>query len=227
MTTGTIADRLQQIKASLPDTCTLVAVSKTKPNEAIQEAYDAGQRDFGENKVQELAEKAAAHPTDIRWHCIGHLQRNKVKYIAPFVHLIHAVDSLRLAQEINKRAQQHGRTINILLQVFIAREETKFGLDPEELKSLLQDPLFCELDHIRVCGVMGMATNTDDSAQVSAEFKGLQELFEHLRSKSTQYGLQPEAFRILSMGMSGDYPLAVQEGSNMVRVGSAIFGARQ
>lgn len=201
--------------------CTLVAVSKTRPPEDILEAYHAGQRIFGENKVQELTEKYDLLPKDVEWHMIGHLQRNKVKYIAGFVSLIHSVDSLRLLNAIEKEAKKAERQINILLQVHIAEEDTKFGFDEQELNGILTEEASNKWPHLRFCGLMGMATFTDDEDQVRREFQGLKELFDRFEKK----GILPD-FRILSMGMSGDYPLALEEGSTMVRIGSAIFGER-
>ena len=204
-------------------TCTLVAVSKTKPNELLLEAYEAGVRDFGENKVQEMSEKAEQLPKDIRWHMIGHLQRNKVKYLAPFVHLIHSVDSLKLLKEIDKEAKKNERIIQVLLQVYIAKEESKFGLDEDELRALLHDEAFAKLDSVKIVGLMGMATYTDDEAQIRAEFRFLKNLFESLQNEALPSNVE---LKELSMGMSGDYLLAQEEGSTMVRVGSAIFGER-
>jgi pyridoxal phosphate enzyme (YggS family) len=188
--------------------------------EAILEAYEAGQRDFGENYIQELCDKADKLPKDIRWHAIGHVQSNKVKYIAPFVHLIHGVDSLKLLQEINKQAQKNERVIDCLLQIFIATEESKFGLDATELDALLKSETFQHLQNIRIVGLMGMASNTENEAQIRSEFKGLRDLF---LSMQKDY---PD-FQHLSMGMSGDYSIAIAEGSTMIRVGSLIFGTRQ
>lgn len=219
---NSVKDRLTNILSSIPDTCTLVAVSKTKPNELIMEAYEAGQRHFGENKVQELAGKSEVLPKDIHWHMIGHLQRNKVKYIAPFVHLIHGVDSVRLLKEISKQAVKCNRTIDCLLQVHIADEETKFGFDPDEIKSLVNDFQEAELPNIQIVGLMGMATNTSDNDKVSGEFSKLKTLFDWV---GTNEKAQIKA-SALSMGMSGDYQIAIENGSNMVRVGSSIFGAR-
>lgn len=202
----------------------LITVSKTKPVEQLREAYDAGIRDFGENKVQEIVEKEQQLPNDIRWHMIGHLQRNKVKYIAPFVYLIHGVDSLKLLKEIDKQGQKLNRKINCLLQVHIAEEETKFGFSVEELNQLFTEPDFTAMDNIVIKGLMGMATFTENAAQIRKEFKGLNELFEGLsKEHSSMTNVDME---ILSMGMSGDYQIALEEGSNMVRVGSSIFGAR-
>ncbi|MCR9182953.1 MAG: YggS family pyridoxal phosphate-dependent enzyme [Flavobacteriaceae bacterium] len=213
-----IKQNLETIKASLPGNVTLIAVSKTKPVIQIREAYDAGQRDFGENKAQEMTKKWEEMPKDIHWHMIGHLQRNKVKYIAPYVHLIHAVDSLKLLKEINKQAQKNNRIINCLLQVYIAKEETKFGFDPEEITQLLESEEFKNLKHIRIKGLMGMATFTENKSQIESEFHFIKSFFDQLKNK---YGMTE-----LSTGMSGDYTLALQYGSTMVRIGSAIFGER-
>ncbi len=203
--------------------CRLIAVSKTKPIDALQAAYDEGIRHFGENKVQELAEKAEALPKDIQWHMIGHLQRNKVKYIAPFVHLIHAVDSLRLLQEIDKQAKKHERSIDCLLQIHIAEEETKFGLSKAEAEALLQSDDLKNLKHIRIKGLMGMATNSEDDTKIRKEFAGLKTFFDKIK-----IGISGKSIDLkeLSMGMSGDYKIAIEEGSSLIRVGSAIFGAR-
>lgn len=202
---------------------TLVAVSKTHPVERILELYQRGQRDFGENRVQELLEKAPHLPTDIRWHLIGHLQTNKVRYIAPFIHLIHSVDSLRLLAEIEKQAAKAGRTIDCLLQFHIAEEETKFGLSEDEADALLQSQEYQAMRHVRICGVMGMATFTDNTDQVRAEFRHLRRIFERLR---TTYFAGAPHFREISMGMSSDWEIAVEEGSTIVRIGSLIFGPR-
>jgi len=202
----------------------LIAVSKTKPVELLLEAYNAGIRDFGENKVQELVEKEQQLPNDIRWHMIGHLQRNKVKFIVPFVYLIHGVDSFKLLKEIDKQGAKVGRKINCLLQVHIAEEDTKFGFSREEITKLLQEQDFAAMEHIVVSGLMGMATFTEDTSQIRREFKALRELYDSL---SKQYAAVPNVeMKILSMGMSGDYQIALEEGSNMIRVGSSIFGAR-
>jgi len=217
-----IATRLNKIKNDLPESCTLVAVSKTKPNAAILEAYQTGQKDFGENKVQELTQKAAELPKDIQWHMIGHLQRNKVKYIAPFIHLIHSVDSIRLLQEVNKQGERNNRVINCLLQVHIAKEDSKFGFDENELVALVENNDLATLHFVKVIGLMGMATFTDDKNQVHQEFKVLGELFESFK----KYEMDNFLMQTLSMGMSGDYEIAVKEGSTMVRVGSVIFGER-
>jgi pyridoxal phosphate enzyme (YggS family) len=210
-----IANNLKAIQSSLPKEVTLVAVSKTKPNTAILEAYQAGQRIFGENKVQELAKKAEELPKDIVWHMIGHLQTNKVKFIAPFVSLIHGVDSLKLLKEINKRAEQNNRIIDCLLQVHIATESTKFGFGLDELESALNTAK--ESQNIKIIGLMGMATFTDDTQQVTQEFKSLKTVFDTLKNNN---------ITTLSMGMSGDYKIAIEQGSTMIRVGSAIFGHR-
>ena len=198
---------------------TLVAVSKTKPVEDILALYDLGQKDFGENYVQELADKQAVLPKDIRWHFIGHLQSNKVKYIAPFVHLIHGVDSMKLLTEINKQAQKNNRIISCLLQVYIAQEETKFGFDPQECEQALGSEELKALKYIRIVGMMGMASNTDDLSVVKQEFCNLAECYNRMK---LLHGLS-----VLSMGMSSDYKIAIEQGSNMVRIGSSIFGERQ
>ncbi|WP_422356162.1 YggS family pyridoxal phosphate-dependent enzyme [Roseivirga pacifica] len=201
----------------------LIAVSKTKPNEDLLQAYESGQRAFGENKVQELVAKAEALPKDIEWHMIGHLQRNKVKYIAPFVSLIHGVDSERLLKEIDKQAAKNERIINCLLQVHIAEEDTKFGFDEAELMAFLNSEVFDQLSHIRVIGLMGMATNTDNMEQVRKEFASLKKLSEKIKNEVEKSNLE---MKELSMGMTSDYKIACEEGSTMIRVGSAIFGAR-
>ena len=219
-----IAENISKFNQEIaPFNAQLIAVSKTKPNEDLLQAYKANQRDLGENKVQELTRKHEELPKDIRWHMIGHLQRNKVKYIAPFVHLIHAVDSLRLLVEINKQAEKNERVINCLLQVYIAKEESKFGLDEKELEELLNSDQFAELNNIKVVGLMGMATNTDNEEVVRKEFKSLKALFEELKGK---YNSDKVELKELSMGMTGDYKIALEEGSTMIRVGSAIFGSR-
>lgn len=217
-----ISENLKTIKSQIPQDVTLVAVSKTKPISAIQEAYNAGQRIFGENKVQEMVEKQEKLPEDIKWHMIGHLQRNKVKYMASFVDLIHGVDNFKLLKEINKQASNNKRVINCLLQLKIASEDSKFGMTPEEVGPILQSPAFSELQHINIVGFMGMATFTDDQEQIKSEFDTLKTTFEKMKTiKSTNCNLH-----IISMGMSGDYPLAIRCGSTMIRVGSSIFGAR-
>lgn len=201
---------------------TLVAVSKTKPIEDIKEMYDLGQRDFGENYVQELTEKQPQLPSDIRWHYIGHLQSNKVKYIAPFVHLIHGVDSIKLLSEINKQAAKNNRNIDCLLQVYIAQEETKFGLDEKEFDTLLNEFANLAMGNVQIKGLMGMASFTDDMNKVRNEFRYLKTLFDkHAKSQ-----ISNSKFQILSMGMSSDYKIAIEEGSNMVRIGSLLFGSR-
>ena len=203
--------------------CKLIAVSKTKPIEALKEAYEAGVRDFGENKVQEIQWKQPEMPADTRWHMIGHLQSNKVKYIAPFVHLIHGVDSFKLLKEINKQGKKIDRAIPVLLQIHIAEEETKFGFDRAELNEMFTDPEFLTLGHVLIKGLMGMATFTESQDQVRKEFRGLKQLFDDLKSQALPPFVQLEE---ISMGMSGDYLIAQEEGSTMVRIGSAIFGAR-
>ncbi|WP_077402728.1 YggS family pyridoxal phosphate-dependent enzyme [Cellulophaga omnivescoria] len=217
-----IKQSLLEIKNSLPETVTLVAVSKTKPVSDLEEAYAAGQRIFGENKIQEMTQKWEVLPKDIQWHMIGHVQTNKVKYMAEYVSLIHGVDSLKLLKEINKQAKKHNRVINCLLQMHIAEESTKFGLDLEELNSLVSSDVFKTLENIKVVGLMGMATFTDNQNQVKKEFGTLKEVFSSLQStKSTNLDV-----KILSMGMSGDYKIAIDQGSTMVRIGSSIFGSR-
>ena len=212
-----VSAAIENFRKEIPQNVTLIAVSKTKPISLIQEAYATGQRDFGENKVQELVEKQEALPNDIRWHMIGHLQRNKVKYIAPFVHLIHGVDSLRLLKEINKQGAKINRCIPVLLQVHISQETTKFGFDSNELKEAINE---CKvLEWIKPCGLMGMATFTSDLDQVRSEFQGLKDLFGEYQSN---FGENP----ILSMGMSGDYKVAIDQGSTMIRIGSSLFGSR-
>ncbi|WP_420146868.1 YggS family pyridoxal phosphate-dependent enzyme [Spirosoma sp.] len=217
-----IADRIHKIEHELQGKAKLIAVTKTKPVEFLREAYNAGSYRFGENKVQEMVEKQPALPADIEWHLIGHLQSNKVKYIAPFVAMIQSVDSLKLLQEINKQAAKHQRVINCLLQIYIADEETKFGLAPDEAEDLLNTPELDSLANVRLVGLMGLATNTDDQEKVRQEFRGLKRLYDKLAAIRRNN----VAFRELSMGMSSDYQIAVEEGSTMVRVGSAIFGAR-
>ena len=219
----TIQQQLEGIRKQIPDHVTLVAVSKTKPESAILEAYEVGQRVFGENKVQELVQKHEALPKDIEWHLIGHLQTNKVKYIAPFVHMIHAVDSLKLLQEIDKQGQKHNRTISCLLQFYIAQEDTKFGLSFEEAEALLSSREFVEMEFVRISGVMGMASNTSNEEQVRDEFRTLHNYFQIIKSKYFKFN---EDFKEISMGMSGDFTIAIEEGSTLVRVGSSIFGER-
>ncbi|HEY0091658.1 MAG TPA: YggS family pyridoxal phosphate-dependent enzyme [Flavobacterium sp.] len=214
-----IKENLFKIKASLPREVTLDAVSKTKPVQDLQEAYDAGQRIFGENKIQEMAEKHEVLPKDIKWHMIGHVQSNKVKYMAPFVDLIHGVDSLKLLAEIDKQGKKHDRVIDCLLQIYIANEESKFGLDENELNELLASPIYLNLKNIKVIGLMGMATFTDNQSQIRKEFQSLKTLFDKHKK------LNPH-FSVLSTGMSGDYKIAIECGSTMVRIGSSIFGER-
>ncbi|MBT8223763.1 MAG: YggS family pyridoxal phosphate-dependent enzyme [Eudoraea sp.] len=214
-----IEENLKKVLHSLPDGVELVAVSKTKSVEEILEAYQSGQRIFGENRVQEMVDKWEVLPRDIQWHMIGHVQRNKVKYMASFVNLIHGVDSLKLLQEINKQAQKNGRKIKCLLQIHIAEESSKFGFDENEVGVLVNSGEIQNLEHIEVCGIMGMATFTEDKEQIRKEFRGLKRLFDKLRGSLP--GMQ-----VLSMGMSGDYVTAIEEGSNLVRIGSSIFGAR-
>ena len=214
-----IAENIKNIlTANASHQFTLVAVSKTKPIADLEAAYTGGQRHFGENKVQELVEKYEQLPKDIAWHMIGHLQRNKVKFIAPFVHLIHGVDSMRLLHQINKEGAKVDRKIPCLLQIHIAKEETKFGFDADEVREVIKNDLAATVPHVRIAGLMGMATNTSDQEVIKAEFDSLKNLFDELN--------QWIPMDTLSMGMSGDYPLALSCGSNMVRVGSAIFGAR-
>ncbi|MCZ6899570.1 MAG: YggS family pyridoxal phosphate-dependent enzyme [Bacteroidetes bacterium] len=201
----------------------LVAISKTKPTSAIVEAYEAGLRDFGENRVQELVDKHPLLPDDIRWHMVGHLQRNKVKFIAPFVYLIHSVDSLKLLGEIDKQGEKYHRIINCLLQVHIAEEEQKFGFIPQELDQFLQNDELKNRNHIKVIGLMGMATFSEDLEKVRVEFRNLKTLFDQLKSKYTSSNVD---LKVLSMGMTADYPVAMEEGSTMIRVGTAIFGTR-
>lgn len=211
--------QLRKIADSIPSHVTLVAVSKMKPVAAILEAYEAGQRDFGENYVQEMVSKLEVLPKDIRWHFIGHLQSNKVKFIAPFVHLIHGVDSLKLLDEINKQASKINRTINCLLQIHIAEEDTKFGLSYQECRELLASQKYTSLHHVNVIGLMGMGSNTEDKAQLRKEYGRLKSFFDELK-------LLHPSFQELSCGMSGDYPLAIDKGSTLIRVGSRIFGER-
>ncbi|MCK3683363.1 YggS family pyridoxal phosphate-dependent enzyme [Maribellus sp. YY47] len=218
-----IAKNLLEIKKGLPAGVQLVAVSKTKPNAAILEAYEAGQRVFGENKVQELAQKYEELPKDIEWHFIGHLQSNKVKYMAPFVSLIHGVDSLKLLKTINKEAAKNKRTIRCLLQFHIAEESTKFGLSEEEAMEMLDSGEVQALENVEIAGVMGMATYTDDENQIRKEFRVLHNIFSALKNR---YFATSGSFREISMGMSDDYPIAMEEGSTMIRVGSKIFGER-
>lgn len=218
-----IKNNLISFLSTIPDNVQLVAVSKTKPVEAIKEAYDAGQRVFGENKVQDMAAKYEVLPNDIDWHFIGHMQTNKVKYIAPFVKMIHAVDSLKLIKEINKQAKKNNRVIDCLLQFHIAEEETKFGLNLKEAKEILASENFADYANIRIAGVMGMATYTNDNEQIRSEFKQLKMYSNTLRK---EFFSTASYFKEISMGMSGDYKIAVQEGSTMIRIGTKIFGSR-
>lgn len=218
-----IKENLEEIKATLPEQVTLVAVSKTKPVSDLQEAYNAGQRIFGENHALEMRDKHEVLPNDIQWHFIGHLQTNKIKYIIPFVTLIHSIDSANLLEAVNKEARKHDRIVDCLLQFHIATEETKFGLDLDEARELLSSDAFREMQNIRICGVMGMATFTDDKTQVHNEFHNLKTIFDTL--KHEYFANQPQ-FKEISMGMSDDYPIAIEEGATLVRVGSKIFGAR-
>lgn len=216
---GTIKEHIKNFTEELGENVDLVAVSKTKPNEDLMEAYEAGQRIFGENKVQEMTDKWEALPKDIQWHMVGHVQTNKVKYMAPYVDLIHAVHKMKLLKEINKRAKESDRVINCLLQVKIAEEDSKYGMSPDELRAFLKDEKLSELKNVKLKGLMAMATFTDDEEQIHREFQVLEDLYEET-SKT-----QPN-FSVLSMGMSGDYKIAMQHGTNMVRIGSSIFGAR-
>lgn len=219
----TISDKIQEIKSEIPATVSLIAVSKTKPIEKLKEAYEGGQLDFGENKVQELTDKFEVLPKDIRWHFIGHLQTNKVKYIAPFVHLIHSVDSFKLLKEIDKEGRKNNRIIPVLIQFHIATEDTKYGFFIDEVEEMFSDVEFENLKNIQIKGVMGMATFTEDLKVVENEFSILYQIFQIL--KETYFPNQPE-FKEISMGMSGDYLTAIKCGSTMVRIGSTIFGGR-
>ena len=216
---GSIKEHIKTFTEELGENIDLVAVSKTKPNEDLMEAYNAGQRIFGENKVQEMTDKWEALPKDIKWHMVGHVQTNKVKYMAPYVDLIHAVQKMKLLLEINKRAEENDRVIDCLLQVKIAEEDSKYGMSPEDLKLFLKDDKLAELKNIRLKGLMAMATFTEDEEQIHREFKILETLYKE--TSQTQ-----KDFSILSMGMSGDYKIAMQHDTNMVRIGSSIFGAR-
>ena len=214
-----IAENLNEIKESLPPEVTLVAVSKTKPIADLMEAYDAGQRIFGENKIQEMTQKWEAMPKDVAWHMIGHVQRNKVKYMAEYVALVHGVDSLKLLREINKQAQKHDRIIDCLLQMHIAEEDTKFGLDANELQEILTSEEFKNLKNIRIKGLMGMATFTEDETRIRREFQNLKAHYDKTKEILSD-------INVLSMGMSADFEIAIAEGSTMVRIGSSIFGTR-
>lgn len=215
-----ILENLEKIKKELPDKVTLIAVSKTKPVSDLMEAYNAGQREFGENKIQEMESKWREMPKDVQWHMIGHVQRNKVKDMASFVSLIHAVDSLKLLKEIDKEAKKNDRTIDCLLQIKIAEEDSKFGMDEAVARVLLSSEELEKLQNIKIIGLMGMATFTEDEKQISQEFQKLKKIF-------NQFRIQNSELRVLSMGMSGDYRIAIENGSNMIRVGSAIFGERE
>jgi hypothetical protein len=218
-----ISQNLLQIKSSIPENVALVAVSKTKPISDLMEAYDAGQRIFGENKIQEMTEKWEEMPKDIQWHMIGHVQSNKVKYMIPYVKLIHGVDSMKLLKEINRQAVRWRKKVDCLLQIHIAEEDTKFGLDEKELEAILDSEQFKTFENITVTGLMGMATFTDNQEQIKREFQHLKSIFDNVSKQPTTQNLQPTT---LSMGMSGDYQLAIDCGSNMVRIGSSIFGSR-
>ena len=219
-----ISQNIVQLKASLPANVTLVAVSKFHPAEALMEAYNAGQRVFGESRAQELTAKQKVLPGDIEWHFIGPLQSNKVKDIAPFIHTIHSIDSLKLLQEVNKQAAKNNRIIRVLLEIHVAQEETKHGLSPDECRELLQNEQLAELGNIQICGLMEMATYTDDIALIEQEFHILHELFSELKAI---YFIGNDNFAVLSMGMSHDYPVAIRQGSTMIRVGTSIFGERE
>jgi pyridoxal phosphate enzyme (YggS family) len=218
-----VADKIKEIRAELPQGVRLVAVSKYHPVEMIQEAYAVGQRLFGENKVQEMTAKHEVLPADIEWHFIGHLQTNKIKFIAPYVSMIHGIDSFRLLSEVNKHAAREGRVIKCLLQIHIAREETKFGFAPEECLEMLRSEPWQELKNVEICGLMTMGSNTDDMEQVRGEFRSVKRLFDEVKSR---WFAGADSFCELSMGMSHDYHLAIEAGSTMVRVGSSIFGER-
>ena len=218
-----IKNNINNLRQNLPKTCKLIAVSKTQPVDVIREANDAGQRIFGENKVQEMVPKAEALPRDIEWHMIGHLQSNKVKYIAPFVHCIHSVDSEKLLEEINKQAVKANRIINCLLQIHIATEETKFGFSAEEVTTMISSENFSRWNNIRIVGLMGMATFTTDTSTIRNEFRTLKKIKDQLNTTALPPQVQ---LTELSMGMSSDYPIAIEEGSTMIRVGTAIFGTR-
>ncbi|MCY2687718.1 YggS family pyridoxal phosphate-dependent enzyme [Salinimicrobium sp. TH3] len=214
-----ISENINRIKAEIPEEVTLVAISKTKPESDILEAYNTGHRIFGENKIQEMTEKWEQLPKDIKWHMVGHVQRNKVKYMAEFVDLIHSVDSLKLLKEIEKQAEKYNRTIPCLLQIKIAEEDTKYGIDVDEAKSILQSDAYRKMSHVKIVGLMGMATLTEKEEKIRKEFSFLKTTFEELKSRY-------DSFTTLSMGMSGDYKIAIECGSTMIRVGSSIFGER-
>lgn len=214
-----ISENIKKYREELPENVQLVAISKTKPNDDLMEAYEAGQRIFGENKIQEMTDKWEALPKDIKWHMVGHVQSNKVKYMAPYVSLIHAVDSLKLLKEINKRARQNERTIDCLLQIKIAEEDSKFGISKEEAREILESEKFQKMEHVKVVGLMGMATFTDEDTQVKQEFNRLKNIMEEFKADFPY-------LKELSMGMSGDYQIALECGTTMVRIGSSIFGER-
>lgn len=218
-----IVEQIKRLRSELPEGVSLLAISKYQPIEALQEAYDAGQRMFGENHIQEMAAKAAVLPKDIAWHFTGHVQTNKIKYMASFVSLIHAVDSFRLLREINKHAAKHDRIIDCLLQIHIAQEDTKYGLTVEECRELLATEPWRELTNVRIVGLMAMGSNTDDMEQVRGEFRQMKQLFDEVK---TTYFADDSSFCQLSEGMTDDYPIAIEEGSTIVRIGSMIFGDR-
>ncbi|MBP5365763.1 MAG: YggS family pyridoxal phosphate-dependent enzyme [Bacteroidales bacterium] len=220
---SSISDAINEIRSKLPSSVCLVAVSKTHPIQFIEEAYACGQRHFGENKVQEMVEKAEQLPADIKWHMIGHLQTNKVKYIAPFVHMIHSIDSEKLLATVDKEAKKCNRVIPCLLQVHVAKEETKFGFLPEELEEFLASDCLKNLKNVKICGLMGMASFTDDTKQIADEFEQIKNLFENAKNK---YFTSDADFREISMGMSNDYPIAIEHGTTIIRVGTGIFGKR-
>jgi len=218
-----VRENLEKVRSEIPSHVKLVAVSKVQPNKKVLEAYGAGHRIFGENKAQELISKQPGLPDDIQWHFIGHLQRNKVKYIAPFVEMIESVDSLKLLKEINKQAVKNDRVIRCLLQFHIAEEESKFGLSVDEFTEIISSPVFGELKNVNLCGVMGMATFTEDMDQVRKEFRQLKSIFDRIKD---EHFASDDQFREISMGMTGDYKVALEEGSTIVRIGTAIFGER-
>ncbi len=218
-----ITEAIKQYKSNLPEEVELIAVSKTFPIDDIKDAYTCGQRHFGENKVQELTEKATTLPTDIKWHMIGHLQTNKVKYIAPFIHLIHSVDSLKLLETINKEAIKNNRTIDVLMQIHVAQEETKFGLLPDELYQLLSNDNWHNLHNIRICGLMSVASFTDDIEQIKHEFMTVKQVFSKCKE---EYFVNADYFKEISMGMTNDYTIAIDCGATLIRIGNGIFGKR-
>ena len=221
---SSIADNIAHLKSTLPSDVTLVAVSKFHPVDALIQAYDCGVRDFGESRVHELIAKVPSMPADIRWHFIGHLQSNKVRALLPLVSLIHSVDSLELLRCINREAERIGKTVDVLLQLHVAQESTKFGFDVNDCVSLFGSVSFAELTSVRICGVMGMATNTDDEVQIHREFAEIRRIFDTMKQR---FFAKADYFNVVSMGMTDDYPIAITEGSNMVRIGSYIFGPRQ